>query len=1303
MATLVLSAVGGAIGGAIGGSVLGISAAAIGQAIGGTLGRAVDGAVFGPEDKTQEIGKIDSFRVQTAGEGAPISRAFGRVRVPGHVIWSSDFIEVENSQVSGGGGKLVKQPTVTTISYSYFISLAIAVGEGEISRIGRIWADGREIDQSNLNITFHQGSKEQQPDAVIASHEGIENTPAFRGTAYVVIEELPLAEYGNRIPQLNFEVFRQPLSEFRTEKTVQDLIPAVSLIPGSGEYVLATTPVIYEGAFAEAKPANAHSLRGGSNIENSIADLKADLPNCKSVGLVTSWFGDDLRCDRCEIKPKVEFQNNVTDKLPWSVNGLAREFAEEISREDGDPIYGGTPTDQSIVEAIELIKAGDQDVFFYPFVLMDIPQANGLVDPYTGSVDQPKLPWRGRITASLAPGQVGSPDKTNAVEVEIDAFFGQAAISDFNVVGTEVSYTGPEEWSYRRFILHYAHLCAAVGGVAAFSIGSEMRGLTSLRNGSNEFPAVEHLIGLANDVRSILGPEVKIGYAADWSEYFGHQPTDGSGDVFFHLDPLWAHSEIDFVGIDNYMPLSDWRDEPNHLDGDAPSIYDQDYLQSNIEGGEGYDWYYESPLDREIQNRTKITDGAYNQPWIYRYKDIRNWWENQHHNRVGGVQSDTPTNWVPQGKPIWFTELGFGAVDKATNQPNVFIDPKSSESAVPYYSTGEHDAQIQMSAIRAVLDYWQSWENNPRSDVYGAQMIDTNNIFIWAWDARPWPDFPYRVDAWSDGENHRLGHWISGRSASVELSQIVAELSGMSDVQKIDVNILRRMVRGFLVTRPQSARRGIEDLMRAYNFSASECNGLIQFNFLDEETTHTIDSWYLVVEEDRSELEFTRESNLERPNAVSVGFWDADDAYEFAKQDAHSFDETTAAKISYQLPIVMERNDAHLLAFEKLDDHLADKEVVAFTLPPSRSVKIGSVLEFQDMTGPARYRITGEESGLARAYTGERIAQLKTEPAPIENNVGRLLPPAPIAPVLGQLLDLPLFAPDVPEENLVFAATSEPWSGAAIYSQELGGAYQLEATLSQATQFGRVETPISGADPHRLARLSFEVVLSSGGLASVSRLDLLSGKNLFAVETNTGAWELIQFQNAELQASGKYLLSGLLRGQSGTEATAHEDIGIGAQIVFLNGGYVHFNVPDARLNLDVTYRFGPTNLPVSEAAYQDIGFNTKRIASRPFSPAHLRQSSQNGDMSLTWTRRTRGSLDVWNTPDEPLNEVTESYHAKVFVNGTEVRSWTLVDPEVTYFASEMALDGVVSEFEFEVAQVSQIFGAGAVSRKTIYV
>ena len=76
------------------------------------------------------------------------------------------------------------------------------------------------------------------------------------------------------------------------------------------------------------------------------------------------------------------------------------------------------------------------------------------------------------------------------------------------------------------------------------------RGTTAAINGFVQPVIDRYLRRLAGECREVLRPETALSYAADWSEYFGHQPADGSGDVFFHLDPLWADDAIDFVGID---------------------------------------------------------------------------------------------------------------------------------------------------------------------------------------------------------------------------------------------------------------------------------------------------------------------------------------------------------------------------------------------------------------------------------------------------------------------------------------------------------------------------------------------------------------------------------------------------------------------------------------------------------------------------------------------------------------------------------------------------------------------------------
>lgn len=549
MATLLLSAAGSALGAGFGGSVLGLSGAVIGRAIGATLGQVIDQRLLGAGSDVVQTGRVDRFRLTGASEGAAVAQVFGRVRLGGQVIWATRFLE---SATTSGGGKGAPRPM--TVSFSYTVSLAIALCEGEIMRVGRIWADGAEVLPAQLNLRVYTGAEDQQPDPKIEAVEGAGRAPAYRGIAYVVLEDLELGQFGNRVPQFSFEVFRAAQGEFAEE--VMDLsraVRAVALIPGTGEYALATTALHVNDGLGVNAPVNVHAPSGRSDISTALVQLTEELPNCRSVSLVVSWFGGDLRCGHCEVKPKVEPQSLDAEGMAWEVAGLDRAGAARVALAEGRPVYGGTPADASVIEAIRAIREAGQEVMFYPFVLMDQLPGNGLPDPWTGAADQPSLPWRGRITLSQAPGREGTPDRSAAAAAEVAAFFGSAAAGDFAVEEGELVYSGPEEWRYRRFALHCAHLCVMAGGVDAFCIGSELRGLTQIRGAEDSFPAVEALRALAADLRAILGPGTKLTYAADWSEHATYQ---ADGNLYFHLDPLWSDANIDFIGIDNYMPLA---------------------------------------------------------------------------------------------------------------------------------------------------------------------------------------------------------------------------------------------------------------------------------------------------------------------------------------------------------------------------------------------------------------------------------------------------------------------------------------------------------------------------------------------------------------------------------------------------------------------------------------------------------------------------------------------------------------------------------------------------------------------------
>ena len=131
----------------------------------------------------------------------------------------------------------------------------------EIWRIGRIWADGQAIEQAGLTLRLHHGTEDQLPDPLIEAIEGAGRAPAYRGTAYLVIEDLDLTTYGDRIPQFNFEVFRAPVDGLPGVPRPPALdIRSVALVPSTGEYALATEPVTFRRDSGYDKPLTISSI-----------------------------------------------------------------------------------------------------------------------------------------------------------------------------------------------------------------------------------------------------------------------------------------------------------------------------------------------------------------------------------------------------------------------------------------------------------------------------------------------------------------------------------------------------------------------------------------------------------------------------------------------------------------------------------------------------------------------------------------------------------------------------------------------------------------------------------------------------------------------------------------------------------------------------------------------------------------------------------------------------------------------------------------------------------------------------------
>jgi uncharacterized protein (TIGR02217 family) len=610
---------------------------------------------------------------------------------------------------------------------------------------------------------------------------------------------------------------------------IQPNIAAVNVIPASGEFTYDT--VAYSGAYQYASmlPINTYFAPGGAKTDFSYAldQLQEWLPNCQFVALVVQWMGNDLNVAKCKIYPSSTylggaFQPTAGGTDSWRVSGLTLASAGliPISRPDGiHSAYGGTCSDQSVVRAIQAVKARGLKVNLYLQMNMDAPGQ----------------PWRGLCTYA--------PDISSAATTAIEAFLGSASPSQFtpDSANLTVAYSGaPLDFTYRRFVLHYANLAVVAGGVNMFVIGSELRGLEAVRGpawtpaGTTDaaghavwdYPFVAGLQTLIDDCRGIFdnagfaknlaARENLITYSADWSQWMGAQ-HDGVAGIFPHLDPLFAQASVDLVSFDNYMPLSDWTTGDGGLDArnwrlpifagwphpdpatvgfgldGAPDIHDIRYLKGNIEHGEKFDYYYgdytssnildpngslrivTAPQgDRGAQARNPYFAGQE----LFAFKNIRWWWNDTHRavydagDGLGPIPHGPHTAWVPQSKSIMFMEYGFASIDRDTNEENLFYDPNSVAGGTPFWCLWRpvagggylpvQDLDMQFNGHKAWYEYWVTDGNNAMSSA-GAPMIATDMMFAWNWDARPFPVFPDLLNIWGDGVNWPAGMWLAGK------------------------------------------------------------------------------------------------------------------------------------------------------------------------------------------------------------------------------------------------------------------------------------------------------------------------------------------------------------------------------------------------------------------------------------------------------------------------------------------------------------------------------------------------------------
>ncbi|MFN3558120.1 MAG: glycoside hydrolase/phage tail family protein [Brevundimonas sp.] len=1233
MAQVVLSGIGQAVGGAPG------------AMIGSMIGRGIDQAVISSLEPARQRGpRLERLKLQGTAEGAPMACVLGRARVTGQVIWAARFREDRRTTSAG-------KSSPRTVEFGYSLSFAVALCEGQIDGIGRVWADGQPMDLSGVALRVHEGGETQTPDPLIEAVEG--EAPAYRGTAYVVFEDLPLGPYGNRVPQLAFEIFRRPQGE---TPRLEDRLEGVCLIPGAGEFVLATEPVIRREGLTRTTPENVHGGGGRPDILKSLDLLQAQAPHLKRTSLVIGWFGDDLRAEHCRIRPGVERAGKPTAPLTWSVAGLDRSEAHLISGSGGGPAYGGTPSDESVRQAIAELKRRGLEVTLYPFVFMDVPVDNGLPDP-DGAGAQPPYPWRGRVR-----GRDGE-----RADADVDAVFG-----------------GASGWGLRRLALHYAAL-AAETGADGLLIGSEMRGLTLTRDLEGGFPAVAAFRALAAECRAVVGPDVKLSYAADWSEYAGLREDE---EVRFHLDPLWSDANIDYVGIDWYPPLGDWRADGGGLDSDIwAGPTDPGYLALQVAGGEGFDWFYASEADRLAQTRTPIIDGAHGEDWVYRVKDLAGWWRHSHHERTRGARSNEPTSWVPGMKPVRLTEFGCAAVDRGANAPNLFLDPKSAESALPPFSTGERDDRMQRRALDAVLEHFET--RNPVSAVYGGPMLEGADL--WCWDARSWPDFPALSEVWADAEAWRCGHWLNGRLDG-ETRDLIAAILRRGGVEEFEIGAFEGEVQGYVVDRPMPTRDALAPLLAGLGLRMAERSGKVAI-LGEPEATFEMSTAAMALSDNGQAVRTDRQLDA-RPVTARVRFIDGTRDYQTGSALMRQAGD--GGTIDLDLPAVCGPGVAKAAAARVLKAGAGQRATVTLGPVQGLTLEPGDCVTVDHLAG--EWCVTGLE------FAEQAVATL--EPRNVVSLVAEddLPTPAPGGEIAGapffRMIDLPPLPGAEDDGRPLAIVAGHPWTEMQVRAGPSPDALTVRANVVQSTTVATLTASLQAGPRHRWDQVNSLIVRVEGAVpTSQGVTGILAGGNALAVETVAG-WEVIQFRRAELLGSDIWRLSGLLRGQQGTEATMRAGSAAGAVVVFLDEP-LRASSSSAERGLPLIWRAGPTGLS-GGARVAELEWAATGVHHRPWSPAHLRVGTRgDGGYDLGWIARSRTGGDAWDGEDSvaPLR-----FRVRIIHEDTVVRVLDVEASHADYLAPDVASDfpgGLPGEVIVEVAQWGDGYGWGQAASVTL--
>gem|GEM_PF-6819122 len=522
------------------------------------------------------------------------------------------------------------------------------------------------------------------------------------------------------------------------------------------------------------------------------------------------------------------------------------------------------------------------------------------------------------------------------------------------------------------------------------------------------------------------------------------------------------------------------------------------------------------------------------------------------------MRATTPTAWIPQSKPIIFTEIGCPAVNKGANSPNLFPDPKSSENAIPPYSNGTPDDFIQRALIKAYLDYWAQ-------DSSG--MIDHSHTAIWCVDARPFPVFPARSDIWQDSHLFATGHWISGRGGFTTLKDIITDIANRANLTVNFDPTTKYAINGYVIAHNLSVSDMLSDLVEFFDLQLTNHNNLInvvngkkEFFALNENNIvrivkHQRGGRKSSGGKSKNNAFIDQKYTHHLPESLRMHYLNCEKNVQKDAFLIKTSDNPQEKSVRLTMPIVAFQN--HLQVFA---------EAYLYQLRASR---------FTDLTIQVYRQNLKAGEGVSYKNKHYKIIHITYENDLMTLSLALLTSRAhpKIVPAINQTAASPQY---VLNQKIIEYVTIDTQKYIGLYAQSSLKTYYLYRTPVQGSQsdyvgiinsnmiIGQTETDFH-TRPTDILDTGHDLWITlphKETLQSLPQADVLAGKNHLAIyNAALNLWELISFQQATLvdPNTHKYQLSEIRRGLQNTQSAMGSPVPAGAKIVIFNNALTEIN------------------------------------------------------------------------------------------------------------------------------------------------